>query len=195
MKKKIKVKSTKKTSVKRAKTAEPVMPGLVEAMAKLVERLETVERKMDQVLGRVSNLPSEVRNAVGQLQRAYPSQALPVSRVEFRPGGGANPEVRRERVLYQAVCADCQKRCEVPFKPGDRPVYCKECFAIRKSGHVPQDPDRRIPVAEQKKKATYIPSALGENAIPTILENVSSFSRKKQKPTLKKALKAGKKRK
>lgn len=41
----------------------------------------------------------------------------------------------RERILHKAVCADCTKECEVPFKPsGTRPVYCKECFAKRKNG-------------------------------------------------------------
>jgi CxxC-x17-CxxC domain-containing protein len=33
------------------------------------------------------------------------------------------------REMHKAVCADCKKECEVPFKPsGDRPVYCKECY-------------------------------------------------------------------
>jgi len=37
--------------------------------------------------------------------------------------------------MFKAICADCGKECEVPFKPsGDRPVYCKECFAKRKGG-------------------------------------------------------------
>ncbi len=32
-----------------------------------------------------------------------------------------------------ATCADCGKECEVPFKPAkNRPVYCQECWAIRK---------------------------------------------------------------
>lgn len=31
--------------------------------------------------------------------------------------------------MHKAVCADCGKSCEVPFKPtGERPVYCRECF-------------------------------------------------------------------
>lgn len=39
-------------------------------------------------------------------------------------GGG------RPMELHQAICADCGKSCEVPFKPnGRKPVYCKECFA------------------------------------------------------------------
>lgn len=34
--------------------------------------------------------------------------------------------------MHKAVCAQCQKECEVPFKPtGDRPVYCRECFQHR----------------------------------------------------------------
>ncbi len=30
---------------------------------------------------------------------------------------------------HRAVCAECGKDCEVPFKPsGDKPVYCSSCF-------------------------------------------------------------------
>ena len=31
--------------------------------------------------------------------------------------------------MHQAVCAECGKNCEVPFRPsGDKPVYCSDCF-------------------------------------------------------------------
>lgn len=31
--------------------------------------------------------------------------------------------------MEKAVCDNCGKQCEVPFKPtGDKPVYCSECF-------------------------------------------------------------------
>ena len=44
-----------------------------------------------------------------------------------RSGGGF------DRPMHKATCADCNKECEVPFKPsGDRPVYCKDCFSKRK---------------------------------------------------------------
>ena len=34
------------------------------------------------------------------------------------------------REMHDATCAECGKRCKVPFKPTDgRPVYCSECFA------------------------------------------------------------------
>ena len=39
-----------------------------------------------------------------------------------------------QREMFKAVCAECKKECEVPFKPRDnRPIYCKECFAKRKN--------------------------------------------------------------
>ena len=50
----------------------------------------------------------------------------------FQGGSGFGD---RPREIHKATCADCKKECEVPFKPsGDRPVYCKECFAKRKGG-------------------------------------------------------------
>jgi len=37
--------------------------------------------------------------------------------------------------MHEAVCAECGKRCEVPFRPSsDKPVYCSECFEKRDSG-------------------------------------------------------------
>jgi len=44
--------------------------------------------------------------------------------------------------MYEATCANCGKRCEVPFRPnGQKPVYCRECF--EKQGHAPRDISRR----------------------------------------------------
>jgi CxxC-x17-CxxC domain-containing protein len=122
----------------KAKASKTGMPDLVTAMMKLVERLEALEKKTDMVLGRVSNMPSEMRRAIQDLPRPQQSyHAQPSPRPDQSPSQNHAP---RERVLHQAVCADCRKRCEVPFKPsGDRPVYCPECFTIRKAGHVPKD--------------------------------------------------------
>lgn len=48
-------------------------------------------------------------------------------------GGYGGGGFGRPRELHKAVCAECKQECEVPFKPsGDRPVYCKSCFAKRK---------------------------------------------------------------
>ncbi len=34
---------------------------------------------------------------------------------------------------HKAICSDCKKECEVPFKPTEgRPVYCRDCFSKHK---------------------------------------------------------------
>lgn len=31
--------------------------------------------------------------------------------------------------MHQAICSECGKECEVPFRPtGDRPIFCNNCF-------------------------------------------------------------------
>ena len=42
-------------------------------------------------------------------------------------GGGFGGGMRRE--MHPAVCAECGKDTEVPFRPtGERPVYCSDCY-------------------------------------------------------------------
>jgi len=39
-------------------------------------------------------------------------------------GGGGQP-----REYFLAICGECGKEAQLPFKPrGDRPVFCSECF-------------------------------------------------------------------
>jgi len=43
---------------------------------------------------------------------------------------------RPQRQMYPAVCSQCGKETMVPFQPrGDKPVYCSDCFAERRSGY------------------------------------------------------------
>jgi len=47
-------------------------------------------------------------------------------------GGGGYGQAPRE--MHKAICAECKKECEVPFKPrDDRPIYCKDCYSKRKN--------------------------------------------------------------
>lgn len=40
-----------------------------------------------------------------------------------------NGGYRQNRQMHPAVCSNCGKDTEVPFKPsGERPVYCRDCF-------------------------------------------------------------------
>ena len=48
-------------------------------------------------------------------------------------GGGYGGGMRRE--MHPAVCAECGKDTEVPFRPtGERPVYCNDCYRQQRSG-------------------------------------------------------------
>ncbi len=103
---------------KKSKAAPKVDPYIDGLMAKLLERLVSLERKMDTVVSHVSRIASSGGN---QAKTIPATQALP-------------PPPRHERMLYEAICADCSKVCEVPFKPTEnRAVYCKECWGRRKS--------------------------------------------------------------
>ena len=36
------------------------------------------------------------------------------------------------RQMFDAVCAQCGKACQVPFEPKtERPIYCSDCFRNR----------------------------------------------------------------
>ncbi len=93
---------------------------------KIQQQLASLEKKIDILIN-----PS--------LQRHPEAKSFPAP---FRQSGHNNDRGNRgpdnnyrERTMHKAVCADCKSECEVPFKPtGERPVYCKDCFAKRKSG-------------------------------------------------------------
>ncbi len=40
---------------------------------------------------------------------------------------------KKEKISFNAICADCGSECAVPFRPnGNRPVYCKTCWTKKK---------------------------------------------------------------
>jgi CxxC-x17-CxxC domain-containing protein len=51
-----------------------------------------------------------------------------------RPSYGGNRGGDRGEVsMHKAVCDECHKSCEVPFRPsGDKPVYCSDCFSSKR---------------------------------------------------------------
>lgn len=47
--------------------------------------------------------------------------------------GGQN-SANRQTIMHPAVCSNCGRDCEVPFRPTNgKPVYCKECFGDKKN--------------------------------------------------------------
>lgn len=51
-------------------------------------------------------------------------------------GGWKSGGDRDERPeLHDAVCNECGKSCQVPFKPnGSKPIYCRDCFRKEEEG-------------------------------------------------------------
>lgn len=50
-----------------------------------------------------------------------------------RPSFGRGDRDGGPRELFHATCASCGGSCDVPFRPtGERPVYCRDCFATNK---------------------------------------------------------------
>jgi CxxC-x17-CxxC domain-containing protein len=52
-----------------------------------------------------------------------------------RDFGGSDFRDRGPRQMYDAICSNCGRNCQVPFRPtGDKPVFCDDCFAKRSGG-------------------------------------------------------------
>ena len=59
-----------------------------------------------------------------------------------------------DRTMHEAVCDNCGKKCEVPFKPtGNKPIYCSECFGKgdKGKGSKPARPASRSEAGESKQ--------------------------------------------
>lgn len=119
-------KSAKAKAPKAAKAPKKEKPDLVELVTKVKEQMAILEMKVDILIERLTIKPPEVK--------FQPEPPLP--RGEFqRPQETRPPAANGGRVMHKAICADCNKECEVPFQPREgRAVYCKECFAKRRSG-------------------------------------------------------------
>jgi len=103
---------------KRESFGEPrqARPNVAQLIMKMQQQLASLERKIDAMTG----------HARPQERHFDPRQ--------HNRNEGRRPMDHMERALYKVICADCNRECNVPFKPSqDRPVYCKDCFASRKA--------------------------------------------------------------
>jgi CxxC-x17-CxxC domain-containing protein len=82
---------------------------------------------------------SQIRSILGNLGFSENETAEAIEILHY--GGCCDCEVvfnvllysPRPRSLHKAICSTCGNECYVPFKPDpDRPVYCRECFTMRK---------------------------------------------------------------
>lgn len=69
----------------------------------------------------------------------------------------------RERPqMYDAICSDCGRKCQVPFKPSnDKPIYCSECFENHGGGSNDRR-DRERPRFQDKRMFDATCSSCGK---------------------------------
>jgi len=109
---------------------------------KMQVQLFAIDQKLNNIMNRL--------NPDGKPLPSMPVLSAPAAP---KPQHQSNP-----KIMYQIICADCKKTSELPFKPsGDRPVYCKECFSKRRSGHAPKtavvESLKEVPVQNKVIKA------------------------------------------
>jgi CxxC-x17-CxxC domain-containing protein len=72
--------------------------------------------------------------------------------------------------MHKAVCDECGKDCEVPFKPsGDKPIYCSSCFEKKEGGN------SRRPTRRGSGAGGF---AKGDNTHNKLLEQMRSLNTK-----------------
>ena len=58
------------------------------------------------------------------------------SRRDFQSRGRSSYGNDRPKQMFSAVCDNCGKECQVPFRPtSGKPVYCSECFEKMNGGN------------------------------------------------------------
>ena len=74
--------------------------------------------------------------------------------------GGDRSAGRME--LFSAVCSECKKSCQVPFRPtGDKPVYCRDCF--NKQPQIPgRNSNGRDPRPRHEHQPEYVTEQHGD---------------------------------
>ena len=102
-------------------------PDVADLINKVQQQLSDMGKKLDILISQSSKRPFE---------KSYSQKPFRRFDHSHRYDRGRQGDGPRERTYTRVICADCNKECEIPFKPsGDRPVYCKECFSKRKKGN------------------------------------------------------------
>jgi CxxC-x17-CxxC domain-containing protein len=86
-------------------------------------------------------------------------------------GGDWNKGGSRDEVtMHKAVCGECGNNCEVPFRPSqDKPVFCRDCFSVKREGPAERNPNKRNYV-ERDRKESVSPSFSAP--VPAMSEDV-----------------------
>ncbi|MBP6857822.1 MAG: hypothetical protein KBC11_01365 [Candidatus Pacebacteria bacterium] len=93
----------------------------------------------------------------------------------------------RDKPMYKAVCSECNKNCEVPFRPtGEKPVFCSDCFNKKRDpsdtrGGKREFNDRHSPRPEYSRPADTRPAYKPNNSNDDTKKQFSDISFKLDK--------------
>lgn len=91
--------------------------------------------------------------------------------------GGSRPSFGERKELFQAICSNCNKECQVPFRPnGTKPVFCKDCF-VRPEGDAPRNFDRRD---DRRERPVFVPQpkAAPDPRVDILIRDVAALTQK-----------------
>lgn len=115
--------------MKKSSKSEADILGFI---AKIHQQLALLDKKVDMLIAKTATIVSKPAEAPKPFVAPKPFQQQSNAHAQAQ----RQNEHFRERIMHKAICADCRKQCEVPFRPsGERPVYCQECFSRRKAGN------------------------------------------------------------
>ena len=93
---------------------------------------------------------------------------------------GGDRSTDREVRTFKAVCSDCRKSCEVPFKPSsDKPVFCRDCFSAKRDRET-KEYKAGLASGEPKMFGQGKPAPHTESTRPSFVVSESSENMKKQ---------------
>jgi CxxC-x17-CxxC domain-containing protein len=93
------------------------------------ERKQTPEREMFKAVCSKCDKECEVPFKPDEGKKVYCKDCYKPKRFD-RGDRGNNSRGRFQRRLYDAVCAKCKKKCQVPFRPREgADVLCRECYS------------------------------------------------------------------
>ena len=157
--------------------------GVADLIDKLQQQLSAMEKKLDILISQCSKRPFEKSYSQGPSRRFDQSHRYDRGRQAsgFSHDRGRQASGSRERTYTRVICADCNRECEIPFKPSaGRPVYCKECFSKRKGDNLfnasrDSRPEKRD--APRKRRSDKRPAT--KRTKPVKKKKSSSVRRKK----------------
>ncbi len=126
------------------------------------EQLAALDQKFDAFINK------SLTDIAGVLAAQKASTSRPVQAPPSAPI--LQPQLSNGRPKFAIVCYQCGKDSELPFKPAHgRPVYCPECFAIRKAGNAPKTNNEIKPPAPVQ---TTVAVRMAEPAVAKVQKKV-----------------------